>query len=84
MNLYQNKPIKKLALTPIQRAQRYKIALSRKDWGYKEWSKVVFSDEASILIGEHRGSQNLSQTPNERFHDDIIERRYNNYSEAMF
>ena len=71
-------------LTDIQRAQRYEIALSRKDWGYAEWSKVVFSDEASILVGEHRGLQNLSRTPDERYHPDVIERRYNNYSEAMF
>jgi hypothetical protein len=53
MNLQRCKPTKKLGLTDIQRAQRYEIALSRKDWGYAEWSKVVFSDEASILVGEH-------------------------------
>jgi hypothetical protein len=53
MNLYRCKPTKKLDLTDIQRAQRYEIALSRKDWGYVEWLKVVFSDEASILVGEH-------------------------------
>jgi hypothetical protein len=84
MNLRRCKPTKKLGLTDIQRAQRYEIALSRKDWGYAEWSKVVFSDEASILVGEHRGLQNLSRTPDERYHPDVIERRYNNYSEAMF
>jgi hypothetical protein len=71
-------------LTDVQRAQRYELALSRQNWGYNEWSKVVFSDEASILVGEHRGIQNLSRTPGERYHIDCIERRYNNYSEAMF
>jgi hypothetical protein len=84
MNLRRCKSTKKIGLTDIQRAQRYEIALSRKDWGYAEWSKVVFSDEASILVGEHRGVQNLSRTPDERYHPDVIERRYNNYSEAMF
>jgi hypothetical protein len=44
----------------------------------------VFSDEALILVGECRGIQNLSRTPDERYHPDVIERRYNNYSEAMF
>ena len=54
-NLYRLKPTKKLALTDIQKAQRYEIALSRKNWEHKEWSKVIFSDEAAVLVGEHRG-----------------------------
>jgi arginine repressor len=62
MNLYRTKSTKKLALTDIQKAQRYKIALSRQHWGYKEWSMVIFSDEASILVGEHRGKQKISKT----------------------
>jgi hypothetical protein len=44
----------------------------------------VFSDEAAILVREDRGLQRISQTPKERFHPDVIEVRYNNYSEAMF
>jgi hypothetical protein len=36
MNLRRYKPTKKLVLTDIQKAQRYKIALLQKDWGYKE------------------------------------------------
>ena len=84
MNLRRCKPTKKLGLTDIQRAQRYEIALSRKDQGYTEWSKVVFSDKASILVGEHRGLQNLSRTLDERYYLNVIERRYNNYLEAMF
>ena len=30
--IHRVKPTKKLALTPIQEAERYEIALSRKDW----------------------------------------------------
>jgi hypothetical protein len=78
------KSTKKLFLTDIQRAQRYKLALSRKDWGLREWRKVVFSDEASILVGEQRGFQRISRTLEERFHPNVIEVRYNNYLEAMF
>jgi hypothetical protein len=43
----------------------------------------VFSDKAAILVGEHRGYQRVSRTPEERFHPDVIEVRYNNHSEAM-
>jgi hypothetical protein len=82
--LYRVNSTKKLGLTDIQRAERYEIALSRKDWGYEEWSKVIFSDEASILVGEKRGQQKISRTIEERHHKDCIDRRYNNYSEAMF
>jgi hypothetical protein len=63
--LYRVKSTKKLGLTDVQRAQRYEIALSRKNWGFAEWSKVIFSDEASILIGEKRGQQKISAMVNE-------------------
>jgi hypothetical protein len=61
------------------------VALSRKDWGLEEWRKVIFSDEASIVVSAKRGMQNISQALREdRYHLDCIERRYNNYIEAMF
>lgn len=82
--LQRTKSTKKLDLTPIQRAMRYEIALSREHWGLREWSKVIFSDEASIIVSAQRGKQNISRTVDERYHPDCIERRYNNYSEAMF
>jgi hypothetical protein len=77
-------PTKKLALTPIQEAIRYEIALSRKDWTMDDWRRVSFSDEASILVGEHRGPHKISRKVDERYDPDCIEVRYNNYSEAMF
>ena len=82
--IHRVKPTKKLALTPIQEAERYEIALSRKDWTLDDWKRIVFSDEASILVGEHRGPNKISRKPNERYNPDCIEVRYNNYSEAMF
>jgi hypothetical protein len=82
--LKRTKPTKKLELTDIQRAQRYEIALSRKDWGLAEWRMVIFSDEALIIVSAKRGQQNISRFSDERYHKDCIKRRYNNYSEAMF
>lgn len=60
--------------------------MSRKDWGLEEWRKVIFSDEASIIVSAKRGQQIISRVvgEEERYHPDCIERRYNNYSEAMF
>ena len=80
------KSTKKLGLTDIQKAQRYEIALSRKDWGIEEWRKIIFLDEASIIVSAKRGQQNISRMvgDEERYHLDCIERRYNNYSKAMF
>jgi hypothetical protein len=80
------KSTKKLNLTNIQKAQRYEVALSRKDWGLEEWRQVIFSDEASIIVSAKRGQQKISRMlgQEERYHPDCIERRYNNYSEAMF
>jgi hypothetical protein len=78
------KSTKKLGLTDIQKAQRLEVALLRKDWGLEEWRKVIFSDEASIIVSAKRGMQNISRLVDERYHPDYIERRYNNYTEAIF
>ena len=51
----------KLGLTDIQRAQRYEVILSRKDWGLAEWRMVIFLDEASIIVSAKRGQQNISR-----------------------
>jgi hypothetical protein len=50
MNLYRCKPTKKLALTDIQRTQRYEVALLWKDWGYKGWLKIVFWTREQFLL----------------------------------
>jgi hypothetical protein len=57
MTVRQVKIYEEVILTNIREAQRYELALSRKDWGLREWGRVVFSDEAAILAGEHRGFQ---------------------------
>lgn len=71
-------------MTNSQKAQRYEIALSRKDWTLDDWRLFIFSDEASVIVLAKRGQQNISRLPDERYHKDCIERRYNNYLEAMF
>jgi hypothetical protein len=58
--------------------------LSQQHWGLAEWQLVIFSDEASIVVSAKRGQQNISRMADKRFHKNCIERRYNNYSEAMF
>jgi hypothetical protein len=78
------KSTKKLNLTDIQKAQRYEIALSRKDWTLDDWRLVIFSNEASVIVSAKYGQQNISRFSNERYHEDCIKRRYNNYLEAMF
>jgi len=47
---------------------------------------VIFSDKASIIVSAKRGQQNISRIKGqiERYHPDCIERRYNNYSKAVF
>src|SRR5256714_3192031 len=78
------KSTKKLDLTDIQKAERYEIALSRKDWTLDDWRLLIFSDEASVIVSAKRGQQKISRYSDERYHSDCIEQRYNNYSEAMF
>jgi hypothetical protein len=54
-------------------AEQYKIALSRKDWTLEDWKRVVFSDEVSILVREHQGSNKISHKPDEQYDPDCIE-----------
>jgi hypothetical protein len=83
-NYHRVKPTKKLALIPIQEAIRYKIVLLQKDWILEDWKRVLFSDKASILVGEYRGRYKISRKPEEKYNPDCIEVRYNNYTEAIF
>jgi hypothetical protein len=53
--LHRCKSTNKLGLTEIQRAQRFEVALSRKDWGLEVWQRVIFSDEALIIVSAKRG-----------------------------
>jgi hypothetical protein len=84
VGFYRVKPTKKLALNDIQEAIRYEIALGREHWTLEQWRRVSFSDEAAILVGEHRGRYHISRKVDERYDRDCIEVRYNNYSQAMF
>lgn len=71
-NCNRVKSTMKLDLTDVQEAQRYEIALSRKDWTLNDWKMVVFTDEAAILVGEHRGKHLISRTPEDKYHKDCI------------
>jgi hypothetical protein len=53
--LRQLKSTKKLGLTDIQKAQRYELALSQKDWSLEEWRRVIFSDKAAIVVSTTQG-----------------------------
>jgi hypothetical protein len=44
----------------------------------------VFIDKATILVREYRGKHLISRTLEDKYHEDCIKVRYNNYSEAMF
>ena len=81
------KPTKKLALTEDQEYTRYMTAFDRKwekHWKLVDYKLIAYSNEAAIRVGEHRGPNNLSRKPEEKWEDDCIKVRYNNYSSAMF
>jgi hypothetical protein len=51
------KSTKKLGLTEVQRAQRYKVALSRKDWGLEEWRRVIFQMKPQLSSLQSEGNK---------------------------
>ena len=81
------KPTKKPDLTEDQEWTRYNIAFDRKwkeHWTLVDYKLIAYSDEAAILVGEHRGPNSLSRKLEEKYDEDCIEVRFGHYSSAMF
>lgn len=48
---------KRPLLTPKVAQRRYEWALKYKNWGYREWSSVIWSDECSVELGSGQRDQ---------------------------
>jgi len=80
----KTKPTRKPGLTAKMRKERLEWCLAHKDWTLKDWKRVIWSDETSVMLGFRRGGYRVWRTSEERFIKSYIRERWKGYSEFMF
>jgi|GEM_PF-6859585 len=78
-------PTRKPWLPDTQETIRYEVAYSRKEyWEGGQYRLIAYSDEALILVGEHRGKDKLNRKLEEEYYSNYIEPKFIHYSSTMF
>jgi transposase len=73
---------KKPWLTEAHKAARLKWAKEHINWSDRQWTRVLWTDEASIRCG-YFGQVYVTRTAEEEFHPDCIIPRFRKYSACM-
>lgn len=80
----KTKPTRKPGLDERMRGERFRFCWAHKDWKLKQWKRVIWSDETSVLLGQRRGATRVWRRSNEGFLMSNIRRRWKKYSEFMW
>jgi transposase len=59
-------------LTPAQKAARYQWAKDHKHWGAEDWERVLYSDEAYVVLGDNKGTVYVTRSVDEVFDDECV------------
>jgi hypothetical protein len=78
------KPTTKPGLTDIARQQRLQFALQYRDWTLNDWKRVIWSDETSVILGQHHGAISIWSRKHEGVSPTCIRRRWKGVQEFMF
>lgn len=73
---------KKPFLTQAQKDARLQWALEHVEWSDRQWSRVLWTDEASIRCG-YFGQIYVTRKASEAFNDDCLIARFRKYSACM-
>jgi len=73
---HRRKTQKVIYLKPKQKAVRLQWAKDYKDWKAEDWARVIYSDEAYVVLGESKGTVYVTRTADEVYHDDCIIPKY--------
>lgn len=69
-------------LTEAHKLRRLQWATNHLDWSDRQWSRVIWTDEASIRCG-HFGQVYITRTAGEEFEPDCLVARFRKYSACM-
>lgn len=78
------KPTRKPGLNGAQKAKRLEFCLSHAHWSLKDWKRVIWSDETSVILGQRRGQVRIWRTANEAYDKTAIRNRWKGFAEFMF
>lgn len=59
-------------LKPEQKQARLKWAKDYKDWGEEDWDRVLWSDEAYIVLGDNKGTVYVTRRPEEIYNEKCV------------
>jgi len=80
----KTKPTKKPGLSKAMRKARLDFCLAYQHWTLKDWKKVIWTDETSIVLGLRRGSHRVWRRVDEAVKKSCIRARFKGFSEFMF
>ncbi|KAF7964410.1 hypothetical protein HWV62_8469 [Athelia sp. TMB] len=63
-------------LTATHRARRLKWAHEHADWTDFEWSRVIWSDEAYVVVGDRAGQVYVTRRADEVYNDDCVVEKF--------
>lgn len=63
-------------LTAVHRAARLKWAREHADWTDFEWSRVIWSDEAYVVVGDSSGLVYVTRRADEVYNDDCVVEKF--------
>ena len=69
----QCRPIKKPLLKKEQKRKRLEWARAHANWGQEQWRRVIFSDEAKIILNPHIGNVRIWRREGEELLPECIE-----------
>ncbi|EDN06634.1 predicted protein [Histoplasma mississippiense (nom. inval.)] len=80
----KTKPTRKPGLTNKMKHERLQWCLDHQDWTLEDWKRVIWSDEASVILLHRRGGYRIWRTSKERFSRSCIRERWKGSSEFIF
>ena len=71
-NMHQWKARSVVFLTQAQEGARIQWAKDHKDWSMKDWSRVVYSDEGYVVLGNNKGMVYITWSLEQVYDDNCV------------
>lgn len=74
--IHKRKPRRKFGFRRNSKARRLAFAEEHKNWGYEEWSRIVWCDEKNLTTAGFGHRPPVLQDANESEHEDCLEEEW--------